>query len=174
MQAAVTHNVWYASRATGDPFFMQCTRCNQGEEPLLHRCWACPNLNDSDQPAIKNTQHLIPRAVAGKEDNAAFWLGCVLRGSMVNPMVGLAPRRDCITQTEGDFVGILRKTGVCGVDGSGGQNSSFPMGRSVGAGAGAALLRDHCDAADAVLEGAWMASKVLGRQTVPGRKYGRC
>ena len=32
---------------------------------------------------------------------------------------------------------------------------------------GAALLRDHCDAADAVLEEAWLASKVPGRQTVP-------
>ena len=82
---------------------------------MLHRIWTCPNLRDSDHPAIKNTQHLIPRAVAGVEDNAAFWLGCVLTGSMVNPMVGLVPRRDCITQIEGDFVGILKNTGVCGV-----------------------------------------------------------
>ena len=33
LQAAVAHNVWHASRATDDPLFMQCARCNQGEEP---------------------------------------------------------------------------------------------------------------------------------------------
>ena len=134
MQAAVTHNIWCSSRATDDPLFTQCTRCGQGDETLLHRHWACPMLDDSDRPAIKHTQRLVPRAVAGVADNAAFWLGYVLAGNMVNQKVGLVPMRDCITQTEGNFVDILRRTGVCGVDGPGGKNSSFTRGRSVGAG----------------------------------------
>ena len=49
---------------------------------MLHRHWTCPNLCDSDHPALNNTQHLIPRAVAGVDDNAAFWRGCILTGSM--------------------------------------------------------------------------------------------
>ena len=53
---------------------------------MFHRRWTCPNLRDSDHPAIKNTQRLIPRAVADVEDNAAFWLGWILTGSMVNPI----------------------------------------------------------------------------------------
>ena len=120
MQAAVTHNVWHAARATDEPLFRICTRCNQAEETLLHRHWTCPNLNQCEHPAVKNTQHLIRRAEAGVEDNAAFWLGCTLTGSMVNPAVGLMSATDCISQTEGDFAGILKKTGVCGVGGSGG------------------------------------------------------
>ena len=108
LQAAVAHNIWCSLRATDDPLFMKCTRCGQGDETLLHRRWACPNLNDSDHPAIKNTQHLVPRAVAGVADNAAFWLGCVLTGNMANQKVGLVPMPDCITQIEGNFVDILR------------------------------------------------------------------
>lgn len=86
---------------------------------------------------------------------------------MVNQKVGLVPMRDCITQIEGNFVDIIRRTGVCGVDGSGGKNSSFPRSRSVGAGCGTAILRGHHEADDSVQEEAWMASKVPGRQTVP-------
>ena len=89
LQVAVAHNVWHASRATDDPLFMECTRCNQADETLLHRYWTCPNLDRCDHPAVKKTQHLVQRAVAGVEDNAAFWLGCTLTGSMVKPAVGL-------------------------------------------------------------------------------------
>ena len=115
-QAAVTHNVWCKTRASDDPLFRRCTRCDQGEETLLHRHWTCPNLDASDHPAIKSTQQLIPRAVEGVIDNAAFWLGCVLTGNMVNPPVGLVSIRDCITHVEGNFVDILRSIGVCGVE----------------------------------------------------------
>ena len=113
MQAAVTHNVWHVSRATGDPLFMKCARCNMADETLLHRHWACPNLEKCEHPTVPGTQHLIQRAIAGVEDNAAFWLGCTLTGGVVNPAAGLVPREDCITQIEGDFAGILKKTGVC-------------------------------------------------------------
>ena len=86
---------------------------------------------------------------------------------MIEPAVGLIPARDCITHRVGDFTKILKATGVCGVDGSGGKNSSFARGRSVGAGVSVILLRDHGDAEHAIIEEAWLASKVPGRQTVP-------
>ena len=85
LQAAVTHNVWCASRGTDDPLFTQRPRCGHDKETLLHRHWICPNLDDSDHPAVRGAQHLITRAVDGVVDNAAFWLGCVLTGNMVNP-----------------------------------------------------------------------------------------
>ena len=40
-------------------------------------------------------------------------------------------------------------------------------GRSIGAGAGAVRFRDQGDAVDAIIEEAWLASEVPGRQTVP-------
>ena len=123
LQAAVTHNVWCASRATDDPLFMQCPRCGHDKETLLHRHWTCPDLNNCVHPAVRGAQHLIPRTVDGVEDNAAFWLGCVLTGKMVNPQVGLVPLRGCITHVEGNFADILKSTGV---DGSGGKKQQRP------------------------------------------------
>ena len=76
LQAAVTHNVWCASRASEDPLLMQCPRCGGETETLLHRFWTCPNYCAADHPAIRGTQHLIPDAVAGCESNSPFWLGC--------------------------------------------------------------------------------------------------
>ena len=60
LRAAVTHNVWCASRASEDPLLMQCSRCGGEAETLLHRFWTCPNTCVADQPAINGTQHLIP------------------------------------------------------------------------------------------------------------------
>ena len=68
---------------------------------------------------MKKTQHLVQRAAAGVEGNAAFWLGSTLASGLIKPAVGLVSIKDCITQVEGDFGGIFKKTGVCGVDGSG-------------------------------------------------------
>ena len=55
LQAAVTHNVWPAARVADDPLLMICTRCNQAAETLLHRHWACLNLEQCDHPAVKKT-----------------------------------------------------------------------------------------------------------------------
>ena len=168
LQAAVLHNVWTKERASDDPLMQKRTRCNLGEvETLLHRHWTCPNLRECDRLAVKKTQHLVQRATNEVESNAALWLGCTLTGGMIEPAVGLISAQDCITHRVGDFTKVLQATGVCGVDGSGGTNSSFTRGRSVGAGVGAVLLRDHGDAEDAIIEEAWLASKVPGRQTVP-------
>ena len=167
LQAAVLHNVWTKDRATDDPLLKICNRCNQEVETLLHRHWTCPNLTQCDRPAVKKTQYLPQRATNEVEHNAAFWFGCTLTGGMLELAVGLIFAKDCITHREGNFADIPKATGVCGVDGSGGQNSSFARGRSVGAGVGVVLLRDHGDAADAVVDEAWLASKVPGRQTVP-------
>ena len=37
LRAIVTHNVWYAQRATKDPEKWKCPRCDDGDETLLHR-----------------------------------------------------------------------------------------------------------------------------------------
>ena len=56
LQAAVTHNVWPAARATDDPLLMMCTRCNLEPEALFHRHWTCPNLELADHLAVSKTQ----------------------------------------------------------------------------------------------------------------------
>ena len=99
LQVAVAHNVWCASRATQDPLLMKRTRCGGEAETLLHRFWTCPNNCDAAHPAIKGARRLIPDAVAGCDSNSAFWLGCLLTGSMVNPKVGRFPIQDCTTTT---------------------------------------------------------------------------
>ena len=168
LQAVVLHNVWTKQRASDDPLMQKCIRCDSGDvETLLHRHWTCKNLRECEHQAVKKTQRFVQRTTNGVEDNAAFWLGCTLTGGMVEPAVGLVAAQDCITHRVGDFTKFLKATGVCGVDGSGGANSSFTRGRSVGAGVGAVLLRDQGNAEDAVIEEAWLASKVPGRQTVP-------
>ena len=43
LQAAVTHNVWCASRATQDRTLILCLRCGGEPETLLHRFWTCNN-----------------------------------------------------------------------------------------------------------------------------------
>lgn len=68
LQAAVTHKIWCASRATDDPLFMQCPRCGDPKETLLRRHWFCPDLGNCRHPAVRGTQHLIPEAIKGVED----------------------------------------------------------------------------------------------------------
>lgn len=86
---------------------------------------------------------------------------------MLKPKVGNVPYRDCGTHVEGRFAEFLKLTGVCGVDGSCGKNSRLPGNRTVGAGCRTTILRGRDISDDVIQEKAWMASKVLGRQTVP-------
>ena len=73
-----------------------------------------------------------PQGRGGRRGHAAFWLGYTLTGSMVNLAVGLVSFKECIAQVEGDFAGILKKTGVYGVNGSGGNTAaSLEAARSV-------------------------------------------
>lgn len=167
LQAAVTHNVWCAPGASGDPLLMRGPRCGGENETLLHRRWTCPDNCNATHPAIRSTQHLIPDAVKGCENNFAFWVGWLRTGSMVNPKVCRVPIQDCITTTEDRFAEILKLTGVCGRDGSGGKNSSHPRCRAVGAGCGTLILRGQEIDDEWIQEEAWMVSKVPGRQTVP-------
>ena len=43
LRAVVTHNVWYAQRATKDTDLRMCPRCGEEEESVLHRHWTCKN-----------------------------------------------------------------------------------------------------------------------------------
>ena len=71
LQAAVTHNVWCASRATQDPLLSQCSTCGGEAETLFHCFWTCPNNGEAVHPDIAGAQHLISDAVAGCGSNAA-------------------------------------------------------------------------------------------------------
>ena len=64
-------------------------------------------------------------------------------GSMVNPKPDRLTLEDCSTTATGRFEEILRTTGRAGVNGSGGDTSSNPRVRSVGAGCGAMILSDN-------------------------------
>ena len=86
---------------------------------------------------------------------------------MFNPKVQRVPVTGCITTTCGRFEEFLRLTGRCGVEGSGGANSSQPRCRSVGAGCGTQVLRAEKTEGSWIEEEAWNSSKVPGRQTVP-------
>ena len=137
LRAVVTHNVWYAQRTTKDTDLRTCPRCGAEEESLLHRLWTCKNDELCTHPDVVNSQNLIHEARSGCPEQAAFWLGGILPGSMlpIKPMPVL--REQCKPTTVGDFARILRATGRCGVDGSGGQLlSGNPRLRTVGAGVG--------------------------------------
>ena len=91
LQAAATHNVWCASRVTQDPTLSLCSRCGGEPETLLHRFWTCPNNAQCVHPDIAGVQHLISEANAVCSSNAAFWLGCLITGGMLNPMIERVP-----------------------------------------------------------------------------------
>ena len=143
----MTHNVWYARRATKDSDLLVCTRCGAEEESLL--------------------QYLIPEARGGCPDQAAFWLGGILPGSMLPPKPAPVLRARCNPVTVGDFARILKATGRCGVDASGGKLfSSNPCLRTVGAGVGAQALGES-ENDPWVAEEAYLASRAPGKQIVP-------
>lgn len=132
LQAAVTHSIWWAVRASSDLTQHICPRCGLGSETLLHRLWACLNNELCPHPDVINAQGPRDHAAAGCDDNAAFWLGCLITGHMTNPKRECVLLKDCITVTTGNFAEMLRRTGRAGVDGSGGKNSSHTRYRAVG------------------------------------------
>lgn len=139
-------------------------RCVRGEaETLLHRFWTCPKNCDAAHPDIAGAQHLIPDVVAGCGSNAAFWLGCLITGGMLNPKVGRVPVKDCITTICWRFAEILKLIGRCGVDGFGGTNSSQPRCRSVGAGCGAQIPRTEKIEGSWIEECPWAADRAASR-----------
>ena len=54
-RAVVTHNVWYAQRATKDTDLRMCPRCGEEEESLLHRHWTCKNNGLCTHPDVVNS-----------------------------------------------------------------------------------------------------------------------
>ena len=86
----------------------------------------------------------------------------LLSGSMVNPKHDRVTLQDCKAITSGRFEEILCILGRAGADGSGGENSSYPRVRSVGAGCDAMILRDNQEG-EWIQEEAWFASKVPDR-----------
>ena len=175
LRAIVTHNVWYAQRATKDPKKWRCPRCGEGNETLLHRLWTCPDINNCTHPAVATTQGMISQAVQGCAPDgpkqSCLWLGGLLPASMQPPRPPVISKRDCYAREVGNFAKCLKATGKCGVDGSGGTLfSSYPRLRTVGAGAGAQIFNDPTSqiAPDKwVEEEAYLASPVPGLQTVP-------
>lgn len=142
--------------------------CETGEdETLLHSLWTCPNNNSCSHPAVEDTQNLIGEAVGGCPEQAAFWLGGVLTGKMLPARPPIVLREDCKLTRMGNFAEILKATGRCGVDGSGGKLfSSNARLRTVGAGCGVILMGENENEAW-ITEEAYLASRVPGKQTVP-------
>ena len=79
LRAVVTHNVWYAQRATKDHEDWSCPRCGDGDETLLHRLWTCKDIANCDHPDVIGTKDLINETIRGCPDEgpsqSAFWLG---------------------------------------------------------------------------------------------------
>ena len=103
LQAAVAHNIWWAVRASSDPTLHICPRRGLASETLLHRLWACPNNELCSRPDVLSTQGLRGQAAAGCDDNAAFWLGCLIAGRIINAKPeGVLPK-DCIAVAKANF-----------------------------------------------------------------------
>lgn len=124
LEAAVTHNIWWAARATDDVQRQLCVRCDKFPETLFHRLYTCENT----------TQDLDQKAVDGHPSNSAFWLGCIHTAQMHAPKGGDAFMSECGPNITGDFLELFRRTGRCGVDGSGGELFRHPRLRGVGVG----------------------------------------
>ena len=76
-------------------------------------------------------------------------------------------RAECNATIIGEFAKILKASGRCGGDGSGGRHfSSNPRLRTVGAGAGTQLLGD-AETTPLAKEESYLFSRVPGKQTVP-------
>ena len=157
--------------ATADPTQHTCRPCG-GIETLLHRLWTCPNNNLCTHPAVAQFQNLIGEAVGGCPQKAAFWLAGVLAGKMLPVKHPRVMRKDCNPKRTGDFERLLRLTGRCGVDGSGGKlSSSQARFRTVGAGCGVILMSD-CEDGPWVVEEAHLASRYLADKQSRGPKPG--
>ena len=83
LRAVVTHNVWYAQRATKDTEQWSCARCGAADETLLHRLWTCKNNEQCTHPDVIGSQDLVREAIHGCPDQSAFWLGGLLTGDML-------------------------------------------------------------------------------------------
>ena len=166
LRAIVTHNVWYATRATKDTELMTCKRCGEEDETLVHRLWTCPNNRLCTHPAVVSTQNLIHEAINGCPEQGAFWLGGVLAGRMQPARPPRVLRAHCKPKTVGDFAKILRATGRCGVDGSGGKLFSSNARLRTVAGCGVLLMGDSEDN-PWIIEETYLASRAPGKQAVP-------
>ena len=159
--------MWYAQRATKDTELWTGTRCGEAEETLLHRAWTCRNNALCTLPDVTGSQDLIHEAINGCPEQSAFWLGGLLTGNMLPAKPSPVLRAECNATVVGDFAKILKATGRCGVDGSGGKLfSSNPRLRAVGAGVGAQALGET-EEGQWVVEEAYLSSRVPGKQTVP-------
>ena len=76
LQAAVTHNIWCAVRASSDPTQHICPRCGLASETLLHRLWTCPNNELCSHPDVISTQGLRDQAATGCDNNAMATSRC--------------------------------------------------------------------------------------------------
>ena len=107
LRAIVTHNVWYAQRATKDTEQWSCTRCGEADETLLHRLWTCKNNDLCTHPDVASTQNLVHEAINGCPEQSAFWLGGLLTGNMLPAKPPPVTRAECNATVVGDFAKIL-------------------------------------------------------------------
>ena len=77
--------MWPAARieAINSEYPAVCNRCFGEIESCLHVFWTCPcnaHLNDE---LIRDTQHLIPKAIEGSKDEPCLWLRGFLRSKYI-------------------------------------------------------------------------------------------
>ena len=138
LEAAVTHDVWRAARAKPRRLELQlCPQCGIHPETLLHRHWTCSDIATCTHEAATQSQHLVARA-AVEPHLSSLWLGWVLPAGLGLPKPPPSPvyRKDCVGVFggDGDFVSLLRKTWLVGLDGSGGKLGKYRSLRAVRAG----------------------------------------
>lgn len=75
------HGAWNGVRAhLAQPLLPACSRCGLDADTLLHSLWTCPDLSNSKDACVLDTQSLAHLATSQKSTASALWLGASCRG----------------------------------------------------------------------------------------------
>ena len=169
LEAVAQGALWPADRCTQQGYHCpgKCPGCSSEDAAagtLLHQLWTCPGLGTRMEPAIMQTQQLIPAACCGPP---CFWLrGLTPQARTVHLVTQHLDAFECVADMllQGIFAGgdrvWLDQHALAATDGGGGRHSADIRLRRCGAGL-VVLGSQWCPAPVGAITGA-----VAGRQTV--------
>ena len=109
-----------------------CSRCGEQFETSLHTYWQCPCNSDIDSEHIRNSNHLIDKAVLESIDEPCLWLRGVLPKTHTEHLINHSPPRLTLVITSSDPSVTIYPSGVYYGDASGGRDTKLPPMRRCG------------------------------------------